>query len=337
MHFYGLGFHGFDLGTSMTSSYQEEAEMENEEQAGLEKLRRQLAPPAGSVAMQGYLLKRSETLRRWNQRWFTLDPTVAKMEYRTQRGDPFPRGLIVFESDSTITVSPINFQAAGQVLKAHREAVNSLTTSGGSGSRPHHAGAVAAAAAVASATAREASKEVAVANQRSVLGGGSASGLLHLSPPGDAAGGGRSGAFASNGVEQPAAMDNLSIMRETLRVKDEELHQMAADMRARDATIQELADRLSETAEAAQQAADAVHAMDADRTAARGASESLQGEAERQLARAAELLQAAEEQGQRADTQRASAESEPEFLGGGRAAVTGRARSQHHTTIARLC
>jgi hypothetical protein len=51
-------------------------------------------------------------------------------------------------------------------------------------------------------------------------------------------------------------------------VKDEELAQMAHDLRARDATIREMADRLSETAEAAEAAAAAAMQMDRDRKAA---------------------------------------------------------------------
>jgi hypothetical protein len=52
----------------------------------------------------------SADLRKWNQRWFTLDPSTGKMEYRLQRGDARVRGLIVFDGDSTITVSPVNIQ-----------------------------------------------------------------------------------------------------------------------------------------------------------------------------------------------------------------------------------
>lgn len=53
--------------------------------------------------------------------------------------------------------------------------------------------------------------------------------------------------------------------QETLRVKDEELNQLQRDLRARDLTIKELAERLSETADAAESAAKAVHVVDKDR------------------------------------------------------------------------
>lgn len=293
---------------------EEEEENRAAEGPDLEKIKRQLAPPAGSVAMQGYLLKRSETLRRWNQRWFTLDPTIGKMEYRAQRGDPYPRGLIVFEADSTITVSPINFHGARQyegccfyigvsrkkeyflcaetpgaarawvatlraaalVLKAHREAVDSLAIPGGG--RPR-SGAVAAAAAVASATARESAKEVERANQKAVL-----------APMGDAQ-------MAAGGAadEDNLPRDNLSIMRETLRVKDEELHQMAADIRARDATIADLAARLTETAEAAESAAAAAHSLDKERALHRSEAERMKEEVERVVTRAAAHMKEADE------------------------------------------
>lgn len=56
--------------------------------------------------------------------------------------------------------------------------------------------------------------------------------------------------------------------QETLRVKDEELNQLQRDLRARDLTIKELAERLSETADAAESAAKAVHFVDKDRQVA---------------------------------------------------------------------
>jgi hypothetical protein len=74
----------------------------------LEKIKQQLNRGSGRVILEGYLLKRSETLRKWNRRWFTLDPSTGKMEYRSERGDLSPRGLITFDSQSTITVSPLN-------------------------------------------------------------------------------------------------------------------------------------------------------------------------------------------------------------------------------------
>lgn len=285
-----------------------QAKEEEVKNSGLARIQRQLMPPAGSVPMQGYLLKRSETLRKWNQRWFTLDPSTAKMEYRVQRADPFPRGLLVFEADSTITVSPLNFhggkqyegcnfyiggsarkeyflcaetpgaarawvatlRAAALVLKAHREAVQSIGDS--NGSNKARAGAVAAATAMANATAREASKEISAANQRTVLG-------THHLP--------------LNSAEAP--MDNVTIMKETLRVKDEELQSIATDMRSREATIEDLANRLSETAQAAEAAANAVHRMDKERTEAITQMEYLHKETGLRLNKASNLVKAAQE------------------------------------------
>lgn len=54
-------------------------------------------------------------------------------------------------------------------------------------------------------------------------------------------------------------------MQETLRVKDEELQNLARDLRARDSTIKEIAEKLTETAIAAEAAAAAAHTMDSQR------------------------------------------------------------------------
>lgn len=56
-----------------------------------------------------------------------------------------------------------------------------------------------------------------------------------------------------------------NILQETLRVKDEELQNLARSLRARDSTIKEIAEKLSETAEAAEAAASAAHIMDEQR------------------------------------------------------------------------
>eukprot|EP00250_Pteridium_aquilinum_P012687 c20875_g1_i1 orf=81-1433(+) len=261
--------------------------------ASLDKIKQQLTT-SGRFLLQGSLLKRSETLRKWNQRWFTLDPTTGRMEYRIERGDLTPKGSINFDIGSTIIVSPINFQglpkydgcciyiqnmakkefflcaetrgaarawvstlqAAQLVLKAHKEAVSSL---GGTGSAK--LGTVAAVVAAANATAKEAAKEIAAAMQTSTL--------TATRPD------------TSQGSDMP--MDAMSIMKETLKVKDEELHQMAKEMRARDATIKELAERLSETAEAAEAAASAAHIMDKERKAVRTEIAKLRGELDEKL------------------------------------------------------
>ncbi|KAI5065212.1 hypothetical protein GOP47_0019907 [Adiantum capillus-veneris] len=255
--------------------------------ASLDRIKQHLTT-SSRFLLQGALLKRSETLRKWNSRWFTLDPTTGRMEYRLERGDLTPKGTINFDIGSTIIVSPINLQglpkydgcciyiqnlakkeyflcaetrgaarawvstlqAAQLVLKAHKEAVSSL---GGTGSAK--LGTVAAVVAAANATAKEAAKEIAAAMQTSTAA--KRPDMLH---------------------ESDMPMDAMSIMKETLRVKDEELHQVAKEMRARDATIKELAERLSETAEAAEAAASAAQIMDKERKAARTDIAKLRGE-----------------------------------------------------------
>ncbi|XP_031257252.1 switch-associated protein 70 [Pistacia vera] len=242
----------------------------------LEKIKRQLASGSGRHLLQGPLLKRSETLRKWNERWVILDPTTGKMEYKTRRNEPTVKGIITFDENSTITVSPVNFHglpkydgccfyigtpqkkdyflcaetpgaarawvatlhAAQLVLKAHKEAVNSLSGKGSA-----RLGTVATVVAAANSTATECSKEIEAAMQislRNALG------------------------MVKNRVTD-GPMDDLTIMNETLQVKDEELQNLARDLRARDSTIREIADKLSETAEAAEAAASAAHTMDEQR------------------------------------------------------------------------
>nr|CAD1828160.1 unnamed protein product [Ananas comosus var. bracteatus] len=242
----------------------------------LERIKRQLTSGSGRYLLQGPLLKRSETLRKWNERWVILDPTTGKMEYKTRRSDPIVKGAIVFDATSTISLSPVNFHglqkydgccfyigtlqkkeyflcaetpgaakawvstlcATQLVLRAHKEAVNSL---GGNGSSK--LGTVAAVVAAANAAAMEASKEIEAAMKISLK---AALGVMTSKPN-----------------EDP--LDDLTIMKETLRVKDEELQQLAKDIRARDSTIREIADKLTETAESAEAAASAAHAMDEER------------------------------------------------------------------------
>ncbi|KAL5791690.1 hypothetical protein ACOSP7_000284 [Xanthoceras sorbifolium] len=245
-------------------------------ESSLERIKRQLASGSGRNLLQGPLLKRSETLRKWNERWVILDPTTGKMEYKTRRNEPTVKGTIIFDENSTITLSPVNFHglpkydgcclyigtpqkkdyflcaetpgaarawvstlhAAQLVLKAHKEAVNSLSGTGSA-----KLGTVAAVVAAANSTALECSKEIEAAMQislRNALG------------------------MVTNRITD-GPMDDLTIMKETLRVKDEELQNLARDLRARDSTIREIADKLSETAEAAEAAASAAHTMDEQR------------------------------------------------------------------------
>ncbi|KAK9093217.1 hypothetical protein Syun_028128 [Stephania yunnanensis] len=260
----------------------------------LEKIKRQLTSASGRNLLQGPLLKRSETLRKWNERWIILDPTTGKMEYKMRRNEPVVKGTIVFDANSTISMSPVNFhglpkydgccfyigtpqkkeyflcaetpgaakawvstlQATQLVLKAHKEAVNSLSGSGSA-----KLGTVATVVAAANSMALESTKEIEAAmriSMRNALG------------------------MVSSRVSE-APMDDLTIMKETLRVKDEELQQLARDIRARDSTIKEIAEKLTETAEAAEAAAAAAHAMDEQRRIACTEIERLVNESQKQL------------------------------------------------------
>ncbi|KAL5209943.1 hypothetical protein ABZP36_005566 [Zizania latifolia] len=176
-------------------------------ESSLEKVKRQLSSGSGRYLLQGPLLKRSETLRKWNERWVILDPTSGKMEYKIRRNETAIKGAILFDASSTITLSPVNFQgmpkydgccfymgtpqkkdyflcaetpgaakawvstlhATQLVLRAHKEAVNSLA---GNGS-PATLGTVATAVANANAIALEATKEIETAmkvSMRAALG-----------------------------------------------------------------------------------------------------------------------------------------------------------------------
>jgi hypothetical protein len=82
----------------------------------LDKIKRQLASGSGRNLLQGPLFKRSETLRKWNERWVILDPTTGKMEYKTRRNEPTIKGTILFDENSTISISPVNFQYGCYIL-----------------------------------------------------------------------------------------------------------------------------------------------------------------------------------------------------------------------------
>lgn len=262
--------------------------------ASLEKIKKQLASGSGRNLLQGPLLKRSETLRKWNERWVILDPTTGKMEYKVRRNEPTIKGSMIFDANSTITISPINFQglpkydgcciyigtphkkdyflcaetpgaakawvstlhATQLVLKAHKEAVNTLSGNGSS-----RLGTVATVVAAANSTALEASKEIEAAMQISMRNA--------------------LGAMLNKAPDFP--MDDLTIMKETLRVKDEELQNLAKDLRARDSMIKEIAEKLSETAGAAEAAAAAAHTMDEHRRIACAEVERLTRDSEKQL------------------------------------------------------
>lgn len=263
-------------------------------ECSLEKIKRQLNSGSGRNLLQGPLLKRSETLRKWNERWVILDPSTGKMEYKIRRNEPNVKGTIVFDASSTITLSPVNLhglpkydgccfylgtpqkkdyflcaetpgaakawvstlKATQLVLRAHKEAVNSLSGSGSS-----QLGTVATVVAAANSTALEASKEIEAAMKvslRNALGS-----VLIKSPDG--------------------LMDDATVMKETLRVKDEELQNLARELRSRDSTIKELAEKLSETAEAAEAAAAAAHTMDEQRRVAYASMQQLKESSQKQL------------------------------------------------------
>nr|CAB3504867.1 unnamed protein product [Digitaria exilis] len=64
----------------------------------------------GSPTLFGRSNDPSFPLRKWNERWVILDPTTGKIEYKVRRSDKDVRGAIVFDSTSTVTLSPMNFQ-----------------------------------------------------------------------------------------------------------------------------------------------------------------------------------------------------------------------------------
>ncbi|CAO2814187.1 unnamed protein product [Amaranthus hypochondriacus] len=263
-------------------------------EASLEKIKRQLTASSGRTLLQGPLLKRSETLRKWNERWVILDPSTGKMEYKMKRNDPNVKGTIVFDASSTVALSPVNFHGSPKyegcciyigtphkkdfflcaetpgaakawvstlnatqlVLKAHKEAVNSLSGNGSA-----QLGTVATVVAAANSTAQEALKEVEAAMKitlKNALG-------------------------SMSSKSSDGQMDDSTIMKETLRVKDEELQNLARELRARDSTIKELAEKLSETAQAAEAAASAAHRMDDQRRLAYAEKEHLKEGYEKQL------------------------------------------------------
>ncbi|PUZ68366.1 hypothetical protein GQ55_2G021700 [Panicum hallii var. hallii] len=265
-----------------------------EMQSSLERVRRQLSSTSTRQLLQGPLLKRSDTLRKWNERWVILDPTTGKIEYKVRRSDKDVRGVIVFDTTTTVTLSPMNFHglakydgccfyigtpqkkeyflcaetpsaarawvstlhAAQLVLQAHKEAVNSLGENG-----PAKLGTVATVVAIANSTAIEATKEVEAAMKISL----------------------RAALGSTTNKLTKGQLDDLTIMMETLRVKDDELHQLLQDIRARDSTINEIADKLQETAEAAETAASAARSIDEERRYLSSEIERLKQDHEKQV------------------------------------------------------
>ncbi|XP_057432637.1 uncharacterized protein LOC130725426 [Lotus japonicus] len=149
------------------------------------------------------------------------------------------------------------------VLKAHKEAVDSLSGNGST-----KLGTVAAVVAAANSTAVECSKEIEAAMQISLRN--------------------TLGMMTNKTTDGP--MDDLTIMKETLLVKDEELQNFARDLRTRDSTIRDIAEKLSETAEAAEAAASAAHTIDEQWRNACEEIESLKKDSEKQLELSAQKL-----------------------------------------------
>ncbi|RID69485.1 hypothetical protein BRARA_C01577 [Brassica rapa] len=154
--------------------------------------------------MLGPLFKRSETLRKWNERWVILDPTTGKMDYNLdistpQKKDYFlcaethgaARAWVTTLQDAYFIYLGI-FSATQLVLKAHKEAVDSLSGS------------------AANSTALECSEEIQAAMQVSLRNALSISAMKPIDGP----------------------LDYLTIMKETLRVKDEELQSLARELRS---------------------------------------------------------------------------------------------------------
>jgi peptide deformylase len=81
----------------------------------------------------------------------------------------------------------------------------------------------------------------------------------------------------------PCILYSYIYFQETLRVKDEELSQLAKDVRARDSTINELAQKLIETANAAQGAAAAAKTLDGQRHILFAEIELIKRDAEKQI------------------------------------------------------
>ncbi|KAJ3670050.1 hypothetical protein LUZ60_010374 [Juncus effusus] len=258
-------------------------------ESSLEKIKKQLTSASGKHLLQGPLLKRSETLRKWNERWVILDPTTGKMEYKIKRTDAAVKGSIIFDSTSSISLSPLNFHglpkydgccfyigtplkkeyflcaetpgaarawvstlhATQLVLRAHKEAVNNIGTGTG------NIGTVSTVVSAANSTALEASREIDAALKISLQN------ALGLSNNNNNVN--NNGSSSSSSRMNDAPLDSLTIMKETLRVKDEEIQNLSKDLRTKDSIIREIAEKLTETASAAESAAQAALSIDQER------------------------------------------------------------------------
>ncbi|KAL5975694.1 hypothetical protein ACLOJK_020020 [Asimina triloba] len=274
----------------------------------LEKIKRQLTSGSGKNLLQGPLLKRSETVLlliipfsfpvHRSSFFVTVSSLAVKLVHdpscatgvdidnpvhlgglgemnRLLKNSPdigTPQKKEYFlcaETPSAARAWVSTLHASQLVLRAHKEAVNSLSGNGSA-----KLGTVATVVAAANSTAMEASKEIEAAMRISMR---QALGLL-------------------TNKTNDGHLDDLTIMKETLRVKDEELQHLARDLRARDSTIKEIAEKLSDTAEAAEAAASAAHVMDQERRIACAEIERLRKESEKQFESTMLKLRASEEQ-----------------------------------------
>ncbi|XP_039796299.1 uncharacterized protein LOC120661476 isoform X2 [Panicum virgatum] len=178
--------------------------------------------------------------------WRNMMDAVSILELHRKRNTFFVQKLPALQEHG----------AAQLVLQAHKEAVNSLGENG-----PAKLGTVATVVAVANATAIEATKEVEAAMKISL----------------------RAALGSTTNKLTKGQLDDLTIMMETLRVKDDELHQLLQDIRARDSTINEIADKLQETAEAAETAASAARSIDEERRFLSSELERLKQDHEKQV------------------------------------------------------
>ncbi|KAH7673680.1 Peptide deformylase protein [Dioscorea alata] len=223
------------------------------------------------------------------------------------RNEVVIKGRMDFDSNSTIILSPVNFhghpkydgccfyigtpqkkyyflcaetpgaarawvatlRASQLVLRVHKETINSIC-----GNVSTTLQSVAAVIAAANTTALEASKEIEAAMKISI--GGAGLDLVDDEPNED-------------------HFDELTIMKETLRVKDEELQRLAKELRAKDYALKEIANKLKQTAEAAKAAEDAASKMDVERRFACTEIERLTEDAEKQMHATLQKLKESEE------------------------------------------
>ncbi|KAH8958380.1 hypothetical protein BDL97_06G021100 [Sphagnum fallax] len=179
------------------------------------------------------------------------------MKYKLQRGDARVRGLIIFDGDITITVSPVNIHGDPKYdgccfyIGTPQKKEFYLCAN-----RP-----VAARAWVATLSFGLESPR----SSFQFIKWHWACQAWDHGCPGCCCKHHSSLKFPAASPSSPQAagcMDNVGILKETLRVKDAVLNQLTRDLKARDYIIKELSDRLSKTADAAESVVSAVHAID---------------------------------------------------------------------------